>query len=138
MSARNVTDEARLVAADLKGDVRPLGQKQAEQSNPAAPIKKSETPGAPPQIIPQRISFFKLFRYSGCCQKTLVTIGILSSVISGAAAPTIAIVFGEIVGIFNPTNTDEEINDGIIKLIKLIGVLCAILWVFGYLQYACL
>ena len=58
--------------------------------------------------------------------------------ISGATAPSIAIVFGEIVGIFNPTNTDEEINDGIIKLFKLIGVLCAILWVFGYLQYACL
>ena len=58
--------------------------------------------------------------------------------ISGAAAPTIAIVFGEIVGIFNPSNTDEEINEGIIKLIKLIAVLSSILWVFGYLQYACL
>ena len=45
-------------------------------------------------------------------------------------------MFGEIVAIFNPSNTDEEINDGIVKLFKMIGVLCAILWVFGYLQYA--
>ena len=79
-----------------------------------------------------------MFRYSDCSQKALVAIGLAAAMISGATAPSIAIVFGEIVGIFNPTNTDDEINDGIIKLFKLIGVLCAILWVFGYLQYACL
>ena len=62
----------------------------------------------------------------------------MATIISGAAAPSIAIVFGEIVGIFNPGNTDEEIDEGIVKLLKMILVLCGILWVFGYLQYACL
>jgi len=68
----------------------------------------------------------------------LVYFGLFSAVISGASAPTIAIVFGEIVAIFDPNNTKEEVSDGITKLFQFIAILCAVTWVFGYLQYACL
>lgn len=56
--------------------------------------------------------------------------------IAGAVAPSIAIIFGEIVAIFDPNNDAEAIEEGIIKLIKLISILSAVQWVFGYLQYA--
>ncbi len=65
-------------------------------------------------------------------------IGLISSIIAGAAAPSIALIFGEIVAIFDPNNSADEVEEGIIKLFKLIGVLSSVMWVFGYLQYACL
>ena len=89
-------------------------------------------------LKPERISFFKLFKYSGCCQKAMMITGLLAAMVAGAAAPSIAIVFGEIVAIFDPENTPDEMMEGITKLFKLIAILCAVLWVFGYLQYACL
>ena len=56
-----------------------------------------------------KISFLKLFKYSPASQKALVSLGIVSSIISGAAAPSIAVIFGEIVKIFDPNNSTEEI-----------------------------
>ena len=101
---------------------------------------QEETSEAKPAVKPkvERIPFFKLFKYSSCGQKLLVATGIIAAIISGAAAPTISIIFGEIVAIFDPRNEPEVIQEGIIKLFKLIAVLCSILWTFGYLQYACL
>ena len=106
-----------------------LGEKAQDETSQAKPEVKAKV---------GRIPFFKLFKYSSCGQKLLVAIGIISAIISGAAAPTISIIFGEIVAIFDPRNEPQVIEDGIIKLFKLIAVLCSILWVFGYLQYACL
>ena len=63
-------------------------------------------------------------------------LGLFSAVIAGASAPSIAIVFGEIVAIFNPTNTADEVEEGIITLIKLIAILSVVQWTFGYFQYA--
>jgi len=36
-------------------------------------------------------------------------VGLISAIISGAAAPSIAIVFGEIVAIFDPNNSTDEV-----------------------------
>ena len=105
--------------------------------------KKPEEKGPPPKYgkgapkVP-RLSFCSLFKYSGACQKFTMFIGILASMVAGATAPSIAIVFGEVVAIFDPNNTQDEMEEGIIKLFKMIGVLCGVLWVFGYLQFACL
>ena len=63
-------------------------------------------------------------------------IGLIAAVISGASAPTIAIIFGEIIAIFDPNNTKEEVQDGITLLFQLIGVLCGVMWIFGYMQFA--
>lgn len=105
--------------------------------------RKPEEKGPPPKYgkgapkVP-RLSFCSLFKYSDACQKTTMIIGILASMIAGATAPSIAIVFGEVVAIFDPNNTQDEMEQGIINLFKMIGVLCGVLWVFGYLQFACL
>ena len=134
-SARGVNDDAPLKSENIAYTEPNTAREttKAEVNDDLEPAaEKAKEPKQP------RISFCKLFKYSSCNQKMLVIIGLISSCISGAAAPSIAIVFGEIVAIFNPTNTDEEVNDGIIELFKMIGVLCGILWVFGYLQYACL
>ena len=63
-------------------------------------------------------------------------IGLIAAVISGASAPTIAIIFGEIIAIFDPNNTKEEVQDGITLLFQFIGVLCGVMWIFGYIQFA--
>ena len=64
----------------------------------------------------EKIGFLELFKYSSCGQKSVVWLGLLSSVISGAASPTIAVVMGEIIAIFDPGNSKEEVQDGIIQL----------------------
>ena len=60
-------------------------------------------------------------------------VGLIAAVISGAAAPTIAIIFGEIIAIFDPNNSKDEVKDGIILLFQFIGILCAVMWIFGYM-----
>jgi len=130
-----------------------LVTKESHKETPVTPGKTFDAPTTsskafeeptsdkkPPPMKPEvdRISFFHLFKYSSCCQKFLVWVGIFSAVIAGGFSPSIAIVFGEIVAIFDPNNDPEEIEDGIKKLFTMIGFLCAIQWVFGYLQFACL
>lgn len=92
--------------------------------------------GRPKEPQAERIPFFKLFSRSTGCQKAQVGLGIFSAMVAGAVAPSIAIIFGEIVAIFDPNNDAQTIEDAVIKLIKLIAILSAIQWVFGYLQYA--
>lgn len=77
-----------------------------------------------------------LFKYSTCCQKFTVYLGLFAAFVAGAFAPSIAIIFGEIVVIFDPNKSAEEVSDGIKTLFKLIGVLSGVQWVFGYMQYA--
>lgn len=132
VSAREV--ELQDIKAEIKSSTTTSDTKSTtkdEPSNAAAAAGKR-----PPAA--DRISFFKLFKYADCTQKALVYLGVLSAIIGGASAPSIALVFGEIVAIFDPNNSSEEVEEGIIKLFKLIGILSAVLWVFGYLQYACL
>ena len=92
--------------------------------------------GGPPVERPPKISFFKLFKYSSGAQKLQMFVGLIAAVISGAAAPSIAIIFGEIIAIFDPNNSKDEVKDGIILLFQFIGILCAVMWIFGYMQFA--
>ena len=78
------------------------------------PGKAGGPPGAVEQ--PPKISFFKLFKYSSGAQKLQMFVGLIAAVISGAAAPSIAIIFGEIIAIFDPNNSKDEVKDGIILL----------------------
>ena len=43
-----------------------------------------------------------LFKYSTCCQKFMVYVGLFAAFVAGAFVPSIAIIFGEIVIIFDP------------------------------------
>ena len=117
---------------DLKSTKQGLKSLESGELDESGKFKKQKKPKIP------RIGFCKLFQHSSCCQKFLVYLGCISSCIAGASAPSIAIVFGEIVVIFDPNNSPEEINDGIVTLFKFIGALCGVQWIFGYLQYACL
>jgi len=131
VSAREV--ELQDIKAEIKSSTTTSDTKSAKDEPRDAAAAAGKRP--PPA---DRISFFKLFKYADCTQKALVYLGVLSAIIGGASAPSIALVFGEIVAIFDPNNSSEEVEEGIIKLFKLIGILSAVLWVFGYLQYACL
>ena len=78
-------------------------------------IPETKTPKEKPKKA-ERVSILKLFKYSGCCQKVLFFIGLIASAIAGLCAPSVALVFGEVVGIFDPNNTAEEVQEGMIRL----------------------
>jgi ABC-type multidrug transport system fused ATPase/permease subunit len=48
------------------------------------------------------INYFHLFKYTDTCDKVLLGIGISMGIISGALMPSVAIVMGKVVSIFDP------------------------------------
>ena len=82
------------------------------------------------------MGLFSAFKYGSRCDKFMVFCGVLSSIISGLFMPSIALVMGDIVAIFDPNSPVEKVREELWGLLKMIGVLASILWVFGYLQYA--
>jgi hypothetical protein len=52
------------------------------------------------------LSFHKLFKYQPLCDKTLVFFGALLGIIGGGAAPLMALIFGELIDIFDPNKSD--------------------------------
>jgi ATP-binding cassette, subfamily B (MDR/TAP), member 1 len=82
------------------------------------------------------MSFRKLFKYQPWSDKTLVVLGVLLGVCGGAASPLMALIFGELIEIFDPNKTNDQIAEAYKRLALWIGVIAAILWVAGYFQYA--
>ena len=68
----------------------------------------------------------------------MVIVGILAAMCGGLTSPAIAVVFGKVIDIFDPSRSTEEVSDAVLDLFKMIGIISAMLWVFGYLQYACM
>jgi len=68
----------------------------------------------------------------------VVIVGIIAAMCGGLTSPAIAVVFGKVIDIFDPSRSTEEVSDAVLDLFKMIGVISAMLWVFGYLQYACM
>ena len=58
------------------------------------------------------------------------------AILGGVAAPLIALIFGELIEIFSPYSSEEEVNEAFRKLAMWIGIISAILGFTGYFQYA--
>jgi ABC-type multidrug transport system fused ATPase/permease subunit len=54
----------------------------------------------------------------------------------GAVAPLMAVIFGELIDIFDPRKSDDEVADAFAQLAMWIGIIAAVLWITGYFQYA--
>jgi hypothetical protein len=48
------------------------------------------------------ISFTELFKYQPVWDKTLIWLGVALSIVGGISAPLMAVVFGELIDIFDP------------------------------------
>jgi len=82
------------------------------------------------------LPFHKLFTYSPWTDKTLMAIGVVMGILGGVVYPMMALIFGELIDIFDPHKTDEEVNELFVKLAMWIGILAGVLWIAGYVQYA--
>lgn len=82
------------------------------------------------------ISFSKLFTYQPLCDKTLVFFGVFMGVAGGAIMPMMALIFGELIDIFDPRKTDDEVAAAFKTLAFWIAIISSILWITGYFQYA--
>lgn len=82
------------------------------------------------------IGLITIMKYSSTKDKALAIFGVLFSVLAGLVAPTVSIVMGELIAIYDPRSTPDEINNGIEFLIKVICAISLTLWVFSYVQYA--
>lgn len=82
------------------------------------------------------INLITLMKFFSTKDKLMALVGVICSVLAGLLLPSIAIVMGELIAIYDPRSTPEEINEGIEYLIKVICGIAITLWVLSYLQYA--
>ena len=54
-----------------------------------------------------RVTFEQLFSRTSKCQMVMAVFGLFSAMVTGATAPTIAIILGKILIIFDPINTTK-------------------------------
>jgi hypothetical protein len=56
------------------------------------------------------IKFHELYKYCTPGEKAIAFLGCLSSVLAGATAPFVAVIMGNIIALFDPNATPEEVN----------------------------
>ncbi len=61
--------------------------------------------------------------------------GAFFSLVTGLSLPTFAIIFGEVVGTFDPRN-GTSLDDLMEALFKTILTLAGGIWISGYIQYS--
>ena len=82
------------------------------------------------------MSFTGLFKYQPWSDKTLVVLGVLLAIVGGAAAPLIALIFGQLIDIFDPNKSVAEVNEAYKMLAMWMGIIAGVMWFAGYFQYA--
>jgi len=65
----------------------------------------------------------------------MLTIGFISAVVTGLLFPSIALIMGEVVGTFDPDNT-QQIDELMKELLLKILLIAMVLWFCGYVYYA--
>lgn len=98
------------------------------------PKDKTSQPGKPKKE--DSIKFYELYRYCTPCEKLVAFIGCLSAVLSGATAPFVAVIMGNIIELFDPNATADQVSEGIKRLLTNISIISGVLWVTAYFQYA--
>jgi len=66
----------------------------------------------------------------------MVLIGVICSILGGLILPSIAIIMGELIEIYDPYASEEQISDAMVYLIKVMAALASSIWVLSYMQYA--
>jgi ATP-binding cassette subfamily B (MDR/TAP) protein 1 len=97
---------------------------------------KGKTPGPPKAKKEDSIKFYELYRYCTPGEKLVAFIGCLSAILSGATAPFVAVIMGNIIELFDPTATADEVSEGIKRLLTNISIISGVLWITAYFQYA--
>ena len=74
----------------------------------------------------EMVGFFEIYKYCTPKEKFLAFSGMLASVVAGAAAPWVSIIMGQIITIFQPTATADEVHEGILYLLKMVSIVGAV------------
>jgi len=98
--------------------------------------EKKPAAGPPKRPSTKMINYFHLFKFSSRGDKCLLGIGIAMGLISGCLMPSVAIVMGKVVAIFDPRLGTEKMYEEIIGMLKFVAVFGSLLWFCGYFSYA--
>lgn len=79
----------------------------------------------------------EMLSYMKLTTRVLWLIGAFCSALTGLALPSFAVVFGEVVKTFDPTNA-QTLDDLMVTLLKQILIIAAIIWVIAYMNFALL
>jgi ABC-type multidrug transport system fused ATPase/permease subunit len=98
--------------------------------------KKEKVAKEPTKPKEEALNWCMLFKYSTCCEKLIVTIGVIMSILGGALLPSIAVVMGKVVTNYDPGTDRDVMLSEIQKMITWMSVIIGCLWFFSYFQYA--
>ena len=104
-----------------------LAQKAHTDGKPSGPPGKGAMP---------RVSYMELYKYSSSWDKFLVRAGIFFSLTSGVVLPFYAIIIGEVVKIFDPDLTSEEMHSFMGSLMTKSIIIAIVCFFTSYLGYA--
>lgn len=94
--------------------------------------KTDKSPGLAKPKKEESIKFYELYRYCTPGEKLVAFIGCLSALLSGATAPFVAVIMGNIIELFDPTATADQVSEGIKRLLTNMSIISGVLWVTAY------
>jgi len=78
------------------------------------------------------IKFIELYKYCTPGEKFIAFLGCLAAVLAGGTAPFVAVIMGNIIELFDPTATADQVSEGIKRLLTNISIISGVLWVTAY------
>jgi hypothetical protein len=82
------------------------------------------------------INYFHLYKYSSTWDKAQLGIGMIMGLVSGAIMPSVSIVMGRVVAIFDPKAPEEKMYEEVMAMLRFVAIFGSCLWVCGYFSYA--
>ena len=107
-------------------------QKSRDSSKPYFTSKTSDLSKKPAEKKEDMIKFHQLYRYCTSGEKFIAFFGCFSSILSGATAPFVAVIMGNIIELFDPKSTSDQVHEGIKRLLTNISIISGVLWVTAY------
>ena len=124
---RNLTMKLAVANQETKG----LAEKAHSAGKPGGPPGK----GAKPPTMP-RVGYMELYKYSTSWDRFLVRAGIFFSLASGVVMPFYALIIGDVVKIFDPDLSSDEMKDMMGSLMVRSIIISVACFFSSYLGYA--
>lgn len=116
---------------ELVSDVDPKAPKPKPKKKKCCSREKK-----PKQPKPESIRFCEIYKYADRKQRCIGLTGMFFACLSGLIMPTMSIVMGRAVALFNPQSTDDERWTNATELVIIAASIASTTWIFGYFQYA--
>lgn len=79
------------------------------------------------------IKIHEILKHADKKQKCIAAVGILSSVIAGAAVPGVALIAGQGISIYDPRSDDEKRESSVMTLVIMCAIVSGVMFTFAYL-----